>query len=363
MEASGNASEPYHANTGGGAGSTSPRRGVGVLQQLPALNFFQSPLSFVLEYSGVVPGRSAHRGRDDQAVNAGAAVPDSPPPAPPCAGGGTSGGGGVDPAEVSIRIIGGGEQEEGEDRSFSSRVGEGGGEGGGGGVDGDGGSLRMAAALDDDDQPGSARIAEASGRAPLVSLSSAVSVPGAPSLQDDSSYQSYDIQQIAKWIEQILPFSILLLVVFIRQHLLGFFVTLWISAVMFKSNDIIRRQTALKGERKTYILVGIFIAFMLHVVGIYWWFQNDDLLYPLFMLPPKEIPPFWHVNAVGDLCAICQEKMHAPILLRCKHIFCEDCVSEWFERERTCPLCRALVKPQDLRTFGDGSTNLLFQLF
>lgn len=35
------------------------------------------------------------------------------------------------------------------------------------------------------------------------------------------------------------------------------------------------------------------------------------------------------VIAAGDLCAICQEKMHAPILLRCKHIFCEDCVSEW----------------------------------
>lgn len=35
------------------------------------------------------------------------------------------------------------------------------------------------------------------------------------------------------------------------------------------------------------------------------------------------------VIAAGDLCAICQEKMHAPILLHCKHIFCEDCVSEW----------------------------------
>jgi hypothetical protein len=36
------------------------------------------------------------------------------------------------------------------------------------------------------------------------------------------------------------------------------------------------------------------------------------------------------VTAAGDLCAICQEKMHSPILLRCKHIFCEDCVSEWW---------------------------------
>ncbi|KAJ0551632.1 putative transcription factor C2H2 family [Helianthus annuus] len=35
------------------------------------------------------------------------------------------------------------------------------------------------------------------------------------------------------------------------------------------------------------------------------------------------------VSEAGDLCAICQEKMQAPILLRCKHIFCEDCVSEW----------------------------------
>ncbi|QHO08680.1 RING finger and transmembrane domain-containing protein [Arachis hypogaea] len=35
------------------------------------------------------------------------------------------------------------------------------------------------------------------------------------------------------------------------------------------------------------------------------------------------------VIVAGDLCAICQEKMHAPILLHCKHIFCEDCVSEW----------------------------------
>ncbi|WOL14752.1 RING finger and transmembrane domain-containing protein 2 [Canna indica] len=297
----------------------------------------------------------------------------------------------------------------------------------------------------------------------------------------DSVYQRYDIQQIARWIEQILPFSLLLLVVFIRQHLQGFFVTIWIAAVMFKSNDILRKQTALKGERKTSVLVGITLVFMIHVFGVYWLYRNDDLLYPLVMLPPQEIPPFWHavfiimvndtmvrqaamvvkcvlliyyrssrghnyrkqgqmltlveyflllyrallptpvwyrfflnkeygslfsslttglyltfkltsvlekvrsflaalkalsrkihygsyatadqVIAAGDICAICQEKMHAPMLLHCKHIFCEDCVSEWFERERTCPLCRALVKPADLRSFGDGSTSLFFQLF
>ena len=34
-----------------------------------------------------------------------------------------------------------------------------------------------------------------------------------------------------------------------------------------------------------------------------------------------------------------------------------------FERERTCPLCRALVKPADIKSYGDGSTSLFLQLF
>ncbi|KAH9802462.1 Sodium/hydrogen exchanger 6 [Citrus sinensis] len=40
-----------------------------------------------------------------------------------------------------------------------------------------------------------------------------------------------------------------------------------------------------------------------------------------------------------------------------------DPITILFERERTCPLCRALVKAADLRSFGDGSTSLFFQIF
>lgn len=299
---------------------------------------------------------------------------------------------------------------------------------------------------------------------------------------NNTGSQRYEIQQLARWIEQVLPFSLLLFIIFVRQHLQGFLISFWITAVMIKLNDLLRKQTALKGERKISVLIGIMSVLVLHVAGVYWWYKTDDLWYPLLMLPPKIIPPFWHaifviivndtmmrqaamvlkcgllmyyksnrgcnyrnqgqvltlveyvlllyrallptpvwyrfflnkeygslfsslitglyltfkltsivekvqasfaalkalshkemqygshataeeVVAAGDLCAICQEKMHAPILLRCKHIFCDDCVSEWFERERTCPLCRAIVKPAELRSFGDGSTSLLFQLF
>ncbi|KAK1409244.1 hypothetical protein QVD17_35770 [Tagetes erecta] len=299
----------------------------------------------------------------------------------------------------------------------------------------------------------------------------------------DSAYQQrYNLQHVSRCIEQILPFSLLLLIVFVRMHFQGLFLTIYITAFLYKSNVILRKQTALKGERKLSVLVGYSFLFVFHVTVVYWWFQDDDLWKPLFMVPPKAIPPFWNaiftvvvndtmvrqaamafkltllmyykngrghsfrrqgqiltlveytlllyraflptpvwyrfflnkeygslfsslttglyltlkltsvvekirsfyaalkalsrkevnygshataeqVSEAGDVCAICQEKMQAPILLRCKHIFCEDCVSEWFERERTCPLCRALVRPADIRSFADGSTSLLFQLF
>ncbi|CAI0408206.1 unnamed protein product [Linum tenue] len=491
MESSGGNSDPYRVSSGGTTTSGGNSRRYGLLS---ASSIIQAPISALLEYSGLLRTSRSTLSDSDSLIPAASSTP--PQLSPPGTGGalppslsrdhlhrlddpassppGTNG-------EVSIRIIGAGDHHD-SDREASSLL------------------------LPEQQLPSSQ--SDAQHHQLLSGITSDLhtdSRPDRPSPEvsphhtsntstdgeasdaagpngRDSSYQRYDIQQAARWIEQILPFSLLLLVVFIRQHLQGFFVTIWIAVVMFKSNDILRKQTALKGERKISVLAAIALAFTLHVVGVYWWYQNDDLLYPLFMLPPKSIPPFWHavfiimvndtlvrqgamvlkcfilmyyknsrgrnyrrqgqmltlveylmllyrallptpvwyrfflnkeygslfsslmtglyltfkltsvvekvqsffaalkalsrkevhygayatseqVNAAGDLCAICQEKMHAPILLRCKHIFCEDCVSEWFERERTCPLCRATVKPADLRSFGDGSTSLFFQIF
>jgi len=69
------------------------------------------------------------------------------------------------------------------------------------------------------------------------------------------------------------------------------------------------------------------------------------------------------VAGAGDICSICQEDMRCPITLRCRHVFCEACVSEWFEREQTCPLCRAVIKTAGLRSFSDGTTSLFLQVF
>ncbi|CAL5351645.1 unnamed protein product [Camellia sinensis] len=466
MEASGGNSDAYR---GSSVISSSNSRRYGM--QLSASNFFHSPLSTLLEYSGILRTRSNYLESESSINSNGVSVGyqdhiqnDSSPVA-------NSGG------EVSIRIIGAGEQEHdrllpssmnAQNEAYVQPIGR------------TASATSVSSVLDGQGDYRSDRGVAESGSQSLNGDGEAVD--GAGSNSRDSSYQRYDIQQAARWIEQVLPFSLLLLVVFIRQHLQGFFVTIWIAAVMFKSNDILRKQTALKGERKIPILIGISFVFGLHVIVVYWWYWNDDILFPLIMVPPKAIPPFWHaifiimvndtlvrqatmvlkcillmyyknsrgrnyrrqgqmltlveyllllyrallpapvwyrfflnkeygslfsslmtglyltfkltsvvekvqsffaalkalsrkeihygayatseqVSAAGDLCAICQEKMHAPILLRCKHIFCEDCVSEWFERERTCPLCRALVKPADLRSFGDGSTSLFFQLF
>ncbi|KAG2691178.1 hypothetical protein I3760_09G224500 [Carya illinoinensis] len=450
-----------------------------------ASSIIQAPLSALLEYSGLVRGSTARSNHQETEglihgrVSSLHAQLDQPTTASA-----------TNHGEVSIRIIGAGEHDH-DDReatatgaatATATTTGLVVGQHQGGEV----AASNEMAGMASETREGDSRI-ERGGVGDGVSQSVNASADGEAADASaangrDSSYQRYDIQQAARWIEQVLPFSLLLLVVFIRQHLQGFFVTIWIAAVMFKSNDILRKQTALKGERKLSVLAGISLAFTIHVVGVYWWYQNDDLLYPLVMLPPKAIPPFWHaifiimvndtlvrqaamifkcillmyyknsrgrnyrkqgqmltlveyllllyrallptpvwyrfflnkeygslfsslmtglyltfkltsvvekvqsfftalkalsrkevhygayatseqVNAAGDMCAICQEKMHSPILLRCKHIFCEDCVSEWFERERTCPLCRALVKPADLRSFGDGSTSLFFQLF
>ncbi|EPS73264.1 hypothetical protein M569_01491, partial [Genlisea aurea] len=443
----------------GGGGGTSSR----IPSQLQALRFLQSPVSSLLEYSGILRIRPP----DYPYSEAQPLVPESNNSSAHARhrrisetidGVGDAGDAGVNSnGEVSIRIIG-----EQDNRVRVLNNGEEVSDGNGSGLEADDSMVGA------DDINGNVNGGGGGGEG--------------NGGRETPPYQRYDIQQVARWIEQILPFSLLLMVVFIRQHLQGFVVAIYITAILFKSNDILRKQTALKGERKISVLVGYSLLFMAHVVGVYLWHTKDELFYTLAMIPPKSIPPFWHavfiivvndtmvrqaamvlklailmyykngrghsfrkqgqmltlveyslllyrallptpvwyrfflnkeygnlfsslitglyltfkltsvvekirsfftslkalsrkeihygsyatseqVNAAGDLCAICQEKMHSPILLRCKHIFCEDCVSEWFERERTCPLCRALVRPADLRSYSDGSTTIFVQFF
>nr|CCA15828.1 conserved hypothetical protein [Albugo laibachii Nc14] len=83
------------------------------------------------------------------------------------------------------------------------------------------------------------------------------------------------------------------------------------------------------------------------------------------------------VEAGSTDCSICYERMKRPVKLSCSHIFCEECVSEWLDREHSCPLCRASVRSADSSItqtnsarfpiqsrpqYLDGSTSLLPQM-
>lgn len=72
--------------------------------------------------------------------------------------------------------------------------------------------------------------------------------------------------------------------------------------------------------------------------------------------PTKE-----QIQTAGVQCPICHDDYNGPVLLECNHIFCESCVGTWFDREQTCPLCRAKVV--DDPSWRDGSTTFFFQLF
>eukprot|EP00794_Sanderia_malayensis_P013764 gene13764-15205_t len=75
-----------------------------------------------------------------------------------------------------------------------------------------------------------------------------------------------------------------------------------------------------------------------------------------------QTPSVEQISETGNACPICQEELSCPVALRtCKHIFCEDCIGVWFDRERTCPMCRAAIAEDPL--WRDGSTSLSMQLF
>ena len=40
-----------------------------------------------------------------------------------------------------------------------------------------------------------------------------------------------------------------------------------------------------------------------------------------------------------DKCCICMDTPSDPEVLKCKHVFCKDCIEGWFKQKPTCPSC------------------------
>ncbi|XP_074198801.1 E3 ubiquitin-protein ligase RNFT1 isoform X2 [Camelus bactrianus] len=62
------------------------------------------------------------------------------------------------------------------------------------------------------------------------------------------------------------------------------------------------------------------------------------------------------------ICSVCQAEFQKPILLICQHIFCEECITLWLNREKTCPLCRTVISDHVYK-WKDGATSSQLQIY
>lgn len=67
-------------------------------------------------------------------------------------------------------------------------------------------------------------------------------------------------------------------------------------------------------------------------------------------------------SEAGDVCPICQGEYREPRALICQHIFCDECIALWFNREKSCPLCRTVIKDK-VYLWRDGATSPHLQIY
>lgn len=67
-------------------------------------------------------------------------------------------------------------------------------------------------------------------------------------------------------------------------------------------------------------------------------------------------------SEAGDICPICQGEYREPRALLCQHIFCDECIALWFNREKSCPLCRTVIT-EKVYKWRDGATSPHLQVY
>jgi hypothetical protein len=185
---------------------------------LSASSILQAPISLLLEYSGLLrTTRSSHQ-ETESLIPGGGGLGSTRLDGSSAAVVSNNG-------EVAIRIIGSGEHEHDRDSSGGLVAGQvGGGQNEVLGQQQTMGADVLQGDLRSDHEGGGGDATGGAGSHQSSSVGGdGEAADGAGGNGRDSTYQRYDIQQAARWIEQVLPFSLLLLVVFIRQHLQGIF--------------------------------------------------------------------------------------------------------------------------------------------
>lgn len=64
---------------------------------------------------------------------------------------------------------------------------------------------------------------------------------------------------------------------------------------------------------------------------------------------------------VQRICVICQSTFEQGTLTVCGHVYCRDCILQWYNHHRSCPTCKKHLKPADFHDITYKPQDLLVQ--
>lgn len=102
-----------------------------------------------------------------------------------------------------------------------------------------------------------------------------------------------DLQATARWLESSLGFLALLLAVFLYQHAAGIFSFVWLTWVLCKANDTLRKQVALKDQRRVSYLLATAVVVGLHLPAALWLTSSWQLWRQFGFMPPLTMGTVW----------------------------------------------------------------------
>jgi hypothetical protein len=103
-----------------------------------------------------------------------------------------------------------------------------------------------------------------------------------------------DLQLAMRWLEQALPFSFLLMLVFLQQHWLGLMAFASSTLLLCRAHDVVKRQVALREGRRAATLALMALSLILFLcVLLPLPVPGGALWRHLLLLPPTRVPTFW----------------------------------------------------------------------
>ncbi|MGH0159424.1 UNVERIFIED_CONTAM: hypothetical protein FKN15_037338, partial [Acipenser sinensis] len=214
-----------------------------------------------------------------------------------------------------------------------------------------------------------------------------------------------ELRYLLRWLQKSLPFIVILCAKLVMQHALGIAIGVGLLTTFLYANKMIQNQvflrptTVMQTDSNTLttqagngLALTLFSSFpsliflnpsveslglwdVLWIVGI-----TNFILKFLFMgmkclliiMPSALVAYRSRHNGVlatknqcaeaGDDCPICQAEFREPCLLACQHMFCDECISLWLNREKTCPLCRTVIA-DSVHKWKDGATSMHLQIY